>query len=56
MYWADQLGARDIFNQIAIWHQRYAARWEPSRLLKYIAESGGLLREAKGDSAKLRRS
>jgi 3-hydroxyacyl-CoA dehydrogenase len=55
MYWADQIGARDIYNQIAIWHQRYGARWEPSRLLKQLAEQGGLLREAKGDSAKLRR-
>ena len=55
MYWADQIGARDIYNQIAIWHQRYGARWEPSRLLKELAGQGGLLREAKGDSAKLRR-
>jgi 3-hydroxyacyl-CoA dehydrogenase len=55
MYWADQIGARDIYNQIAIWHQRYGARWEPSRLLKELAEQGGQLREAKGDSAKLRR-
>jgi 3-hydroxyacyl-CoA dehydrogenase len=55
MYWADQIGARDIYNQIAIWHQRYGARWEPSRLLKRLAEQGGLLREAKGDSAKLQR-
>ncbi len=48
MYWADTIGAREIYNQIAIWHQRYGARWRPSRLLQEIAESGGLLREAKG--------
>jgi 3-hydroxyacyl-CoA dehydrogenase len=48
MYWADTIGAREIYNQIAIWHQRYGARWRPSRLLQEIAEQGGLLREAKG--------
>ncbi len=48
MYWADTIGAREIYNQIAIWHQRYGARWRPSRLLQEIAESNGLLREAKG--------
>src|SRR5262249_24489345 len=31
MYWADQIGAREVYNQIAIWHQRYGARWRPSR-------------------------
>ena len=34
MYWADQIGAREVDNQIAIWHQRYGARWRPSRLLQ----------------------
>jgi 3-hydroxyacyl-CoA dehydrogenase len=50
MYWADQIGAREVYNQIAIWHQRYGARWKPSRLLQEVAERGGLLREAKGRS------
>jgi 3-hydroxyacyl-CoA dehydrogenase len=48
MYWADQIGAREIYNQVAIWHQRYGARWKPSGLLQQLAESGGSLREAKG--------
>jgi len=48
MYWADGIGAREVYNQVAIWHQRYGARWRPSALLQQLAESGGSLREAKG--------
>jgi 3-hydroxyacyl-CoA dehydrogenase len=48
MYWADQIGAREVYNQMAIWHQRYGARWRPSGLLQQLAESGGSLRELKG--------
>src|SRR3984893_8823767 len=48
MFWADQIGAREVYNQIAIWHQRYGARWRPSRLLQELVESGGTLREVKG--------
>src|SRR5262245_11836663 len=48
MYWADTIGAREIYNQIAAWHQRYGARWRPSELLREIAESGGLLRQVQG--------
>ena len=49
MYWADTIGAREIYNQIAVWHQRYGARWKPSELLRQLAESGGKLREVKAD-------
>jgi 3-hydroxyacyl-CoA dehydrogenase len=48
MYWADTIGAREVYNQVAIWHQRYGARWRPSALLQHLAETGGLLREVKG--------
>jgi 3-hydroxyacyl-CoA dehydrogenase len=48
MFWADGIGAREVYNQIAAWHQRYGARWRPSRLLQELAERGGLLRELKG--------
>jgi 3-hydroxyacyl-CoA dehydrogenase len=48
MYWADQIGARQVYNQMAVWHQRYGARWRPSELLQQVAESGGLLREISG--------
>jgi 3-hydroxyacyl-CoA dehydrogenase len=47
MYWGDTIGAREIYNQVAAWHQRYGARWRPAKLLQEIAEAGGLLREAK---------
>jgi 3-hydroxyacyl-CoA dehydrogenase len=52
MFWADRIGAREVYNQIAIWNQRYGARWRPSRLLQQLAESGGLLCEVKGRMAK----
>ena len=52
MFWADGIGAREVYNQIAIWHQRYGARWKPSRLLQELAENGGLLREVKGRMTK----
>ena len=48
MYWADQIGARQVYNQVAVWHQRYGARWKPSALLQELAEAGGSLREVKG--------
>ena len=48
MFWADQIGAREVYNQIAIWHQRYGARWKPSRLLQEVAQGGASLREVKG--------
>ncbi len=47
MFWGDTIGAREIYNQIAVWHQRYGARWKPSELLRQTAESGGKLKDAK---------
>jgi len=52
MFWADAIGAREVYNQIAIWHQRYGARWRPSALLQHLAETGGSLREVKGRIAR----
>jgi len=49
MYWADTIGVREVYNQIAAWHQRYGERWAPSPLLRRLAESGTPLREAKGN-------
>ena len=49
MYWADGIGVREVYNQIAAWHQRYGARWAPSALLRRLAEAGTPLREAKGN-------
>ena len=47
MFWADEIGAKTVYNQIAAWHQRYGARWAPAPLLRDIAEVGGNFREAK---------
>ena len=47
MYWADGIGVRDVYNQIASWHQQYGERWAPSALLRQLAESGTPFREAK---------
>jgi 3-hydroxyacyl-CoA dehydrogenase len=48
MFWADGIGVREVYNQIAAWHQRYGERWRPSELLRRLAEAGTPLREAKG--------
>ena len=47
MYWADGIGVRDVYNQIAAWHQQYGDRWTPSKLLRDLAETNTPLREAK---------
>ncbi len=47
MFWADQIGVREVYNQIAAWHQRYGERWKPAQLLADLAQSGGSLRELK---------
>ncbi|MDE2580173.1 MAG: enoyl-CoA hydratase/isomerase family protein [Rhodospirillales bacterium] len=47
MFWADQIGARAVYDQIAAWHQAYGERWTPARLLRDLAESGTPFREAK---------
>src|SRR4051812_13026430 len=47
MFWADGIGARAVYNQIAAWHQRYGARWAPAPLLRQVAEQGGQFRELK---------
>jgi 3-hydroxyacyl-CoA dehydrogenase len=49
MFWADTIGVREVYNQIAAWHQRYGDRWAPSPLLRRLAEAGTPLREAKGN-------
>ena len=49
MFWADTVGAREIYNQVAAWHQMYGARWRPSELLRRLAETGGKFREAKAE-------
>jgi 3-hydroxyacyl-CoA dehydrogenase len=47
MYWADGIGVKNVYAQIASWHQQYGERWAPSKLLRELAESGTPFREAK---------
>ncbi|MBS0560081.1 MAG: enoyl-CoA hydratase/isomerase family protein [Proteobacteria bacterium] len=47
LFWADGIGARAVYDQIASWHQQYGERWAPSKLLRDIAEAGGKLTDAK---------
>lgn len=51
MYWADTIGVREVYNQIASWHQRYGDRWRPSDYLRRLAEAGTPLKEAKAQKA-----
>ena len=47
MYWADGIGVKNVYAQIAAWHQQYGERWAPSRLLRELAETNTPFREAK---------
>jgi 3-hydroxyacyl-CoA dehydrogenase len=38
---------RDVYNQIAAWHQQYGERWAPAALLRQLADAGTPFREAK---------
>ena len=46
-YWADGIGVRNVYDQIANWHQQYGVRWSPSRLLRELADANTPFREAK---------
>ena len=47
MYWAEQIGAREVYNQIALWHQSYGNRWQPSNLLRGLTDEGGKFHHVK---------
>lgn len=47
MFWADGIGVREVYNQIAAWHQQYGDRWAPAPLLRHLAETNTPFREAK---------
>jgi 3-hydroxyacyl-CoA dehydrogenase len=46
MFWADGIGVKNIYAQIAAWHQQYGERWTPSPLLRTLAETGTPFLEA----------
>ena len=47
MYWADGIGVKAVYDQIARWHQQYGERWAPSRLLRALAETNTPFRQAR---------
>ncbi len=47
LYWADTVGAKDIYVQVQEWHEQYGRRWAPSPLLAKAANEGLTLRELK---------
>nr|WP_294559930.1 3-hydroxyacyl-CoA dehydrogenase [uncultured Rhodopila sp.] len=47
MFWADGIGVKNVYAQIAAWHQQYGERWTPSPLLRTLAETGTPFLEAK---------
>ncbi len=55
MFWADQIGVQEVYNQVATWHQRYGARWTPAALLRETAERGGSLRELRAHALRVAR-
>ncbi len=46
MYWADQIGVKEVYRQVEEWHREYGDRWKPAELLRRLAESGTSFREA----------
>jgi 3-hydroxyacyl-CoA dehydrogenase len=47
MFWADGIGVKNVYAQIAAWHQQYGERWAPSPLLRALAETATPFLEAK---------
>ena len=45
MFWADGIGAAEIYRQLRTWHAEFGERWRPADLLREAAESGRPLRE-----------
>ncbi|HXX70797.1 MAG TPA: 3-hydroxyacyl-CoA dehydrogenase NAD-binding domain-containing protein [Candidatus Acidoferrum sp.] len=41
MWYADTVGLKEVYRRVLQFHQLHGALWEPARLLKELAESGG---------------
>ena len=41
MWYADTVGVKQVYERVCEFHQRHGVLWEPARLLKELAESGG---------------
>jgi 3-hydroxyacyl-CoA dehydrogenase len=41
MWWADSVGAKNIYDQIVEWQRTLGTHWQPAPLLKTVAEKNG---------------
>jgi 3-hydroxyacyl-CoA dehydrogenase len=41
MWYADTVGLKQVYDRVCHFHERHGVLWEPARLLKELAESGG---------------
>ncbi|HXW63170.1 MAG TPA: 3-hydroxyacyl-CoA dehydrogenase NAD-binding domain-containing protein [Candidatus Acidoferrales bacterium] len=41
MWYADTVGLKEVYGRVRHFHERLGGLWEPARLLKELAESGG---------------
>ncbi len=51
MFWADTLGLKRVYEEIAAYHRAYGRHWEPAPLLRTLAEQGQSFRDFKGAGA-----
>jgi 3-hydroxyacyl-CoA dehydrogenase len=47
MFWADGVGVRNVYEQVAAWHRLYGNRWAPAGLLRELAEANRPLQEVR---------
>jgi 3-hydroxyacyl-CoA dehydrogenase len=41
MFWAEEIGARAIYQQVKAWHEKMGGHWQPAALLKRLGEKNG---------------
>ncbi len=52
MFYADTVGLKKIYDKICEFHKQHGVRWEPSGLLKRLAESGKTFAELDAEKAR----
>jgi 3-hydroxyacyl-CoA dehydrogenase len=50
MWYADEVGVARVYERIREFEAAFGPQWKPSALLARVAEGGGTLRQAQGDS------
>jgi 3-hydroxyacyl-CoA dehydrogenase len=51
MFWADTLGLKRVYEEIAAYHRAHGRHWQPAPLLRTLAEQGQSFRDFKGAGA-----